>query len=101
MSDETSTSTLIEESQDILRQTEALMAEAVNATGEEAKALQARVVRALERAKLSLGEAEKAALAKAGKAAKATDTYVRDNPWKAVGLGAAIGVVVGMLIARR
>jgi ElaB/YqjD/DUF883 family membrane-anchored ribosome-binding protein len=100
MSEDT-TSTLIEESQDILRETEQLIAQAVDATGEEAKALQARIVRALERAKLSLGEAEKAALAKASAAAKATDSYVRDNPWKAVGLGAAIGVVVGMLIARR
>jgi ElaB/YqjD/DUF883 family membrane-anchored ribosome-binding protein len=38
---------------------------------------------------------------KATLAAKATDAYVRDNPWKAVGLGAAIGVVIGLLIARK
>jgi ElaB/YqjD/DUF883 family membrane-anchored ribosome-binding protein len=100
MSDDT-TSDLIEESQGILRETEQLIAAAVNATGDEAKALQARIVQALERAKQSLGEAERAAVAKAGAAAKATDTYVHDNPWKAVGLGAAIGVVIGMLIARR
>ncbi|MEH6435259.1 DUF883 family protein [Massilia sp. DD77] len=34
-------------------------------------------------------------------AAKATDEYVKENPWKSVGLGAAVGVVVGMLIARK
>ena len=34
-------------------------------------------------------------------AAKATDEYVKDNPWKSVGLGAAVGVVIGMLIARK
>ena len=35
------------------------------------------------------------------KAAKATDEYVKENPWKAVGVGTAVGVVIGMLIARR
>ena len=34
-------------------------------------------------------------------AAQATDDYVHAHPWKAVGLAAAIGVIVGMLIARR
>ena len=34
-------------------------------------------------------------------AAKKTDVYVKENPWKSVGLGAAVGVVIGMLIARR
>ncbi|TCS38280.1 ElaB/YqjD/DUF883 family membrane-anchored ribosome-binding protein [Paucimonas lemoignei] len=30
-----------------------------------------------------------------------TDQYVRDNPWQAVGIGAAIGVVLGFLMMRR
>jgi len=30
-----------------------------------------------------------------------TDTYVRDNPWRAVGISAAVGALVGILIARR
>ena len=34
-------------------------------------------------------------------AAKATDTYVKDNPWKAVGIGAVAGVILGLLINRR
>ncbi|QCR35234.1 YqjD family protein [Nissabacter sp. SGAir0207] len=33
----------------------------------------------------------------AGKAKSA----LKDNPWKGVGLGAAVGVVVGILLARR
>lgn len=31
----------------------------------------------------------------------ACDRYVRDNPWTSIGIGAAVGVVVGMLIGRR
>lgn len=30
-----------------------------------------------------------------------TDQYVRDNPWQAVGIGAAVGVVLGLLMMRR
>ena len=34
-------------------------------------------------------------------AAKATDEYVHDNPWQAVGIAAVAGVVLGLLISRR
>jgi len=39
--------------------------------------------------------------AKADSAAKATDEYVRANPWKAVGIGALAGFVLGLLVTRR
>ncbi len=29
------------------------------------------------------------------------DSYVRDNPWQGVGIGAAVGIVLGVLLARR
>ena len=29
------------------------------------------------------------------------DDYVRDNPWTGIGIGAAVGVVLGVLLARR
>ncbi|MDI4637378.1 MULTISPECIES: DUF883 family protein [Halomonadaceae] len=29
------------------------------------------------------------------------DKYVHDNPWTSIGIGAGIGVVIGMLIGRR
>ena len=100
MTDHT-TSTLLDESNDILKQTEQLLADAADATGAEAKALQARIIASLHEAKKHLTDAEQAVVTKARTAAKATDSYVHENPWKAVGLGAALGVVVGLLIARR
>ncbi|MGO2132369.1 MAG: DUF883 family protein [Halomonas sp.] len=33
--------------------------------------------------------------------ADACDRYVRDNPWTSIGIGAGVGVVIGMLIGRR
>ena len=38
---------------------------------------------------------------KACSAANATHEYVRGNPWKIVGIAAAVGVFIGALISRR
>jgi ElaB/YqjD/DUF883 family membrane-anchored ribosome-binding protein len=57
--------------------------------------------RTLVKAKEDIVRLEEAAVEKAKVAAKATDEYVKENPWKAVGLGTAVGVVIGMLIARK
>ena len=100
MSENTTTS-LLDESQDILKKTEQLISDAAAATGKEAEALQARVIAGLREARERLSDAEKVAVDKAKAAAKVTDAYVHENPWKAIGIGAAVGVVIGMLIARR
>jgi ElaB/YqjD/DUF883 family membrane-anchored ribosome-binding protein len=98
---ENTSSTLLEESQDILHRTEKLILDAAAATGKDAELLQARIIDGLREAKQRLINAEEIALEKAKAAAQKTDQYVHENPWKAIGIGAALGVVVGMLIARR
>ena len=55
----------------------------------------------LRTAKTDLLKLEDSVLARGKLAARATDAYVHDNPWKSVGLVAAAGIVVGMLIARK
>ncbi len=95
------TSNLLDQSQEILHKTEKLIADAASATGKEAEALQARILSGLREAKSRLTDAEEVALEKARNAARATDEYVHEHPWKAIGIGAAVGVVIGMLIARR
>lgn len=54
----------------------------------------------LQTAKTDLLKLEATMLARTKLAAQATDVYVKDNPWKAVSLGAAVGLIVGLLIAR-
>jgi len=34
-------------------------------------------------------------------ATKATDAYVHENPWRAMGFAASVGIVIGLLIGRR
>lgn len=53
----------------------------------------------LETVKARLAESEITAAAK--RAAKTTDTFVQENPWKSVGIAAGVGLVVGLLIGRR
>ena len=52
-------------------------------------------------AKIRLAEAEDEIINKTRAAARATDEYVHDNPWQAVGVAAAIGVLVGLIVGRR
>lgn len=59
-----------------------------------------RIQENLTAAKVRLIAAEEAVVAKTKQAAKATDEYVHENPWKSVGIGAAVGVIVGLLISR-
>ena len=77
-----------------------LLATAAQA-GEKASAARARITESLKVAKEKLAIAEDIALDKAKAAARATDDYVHENPWAAVGVGAAVGLVIGMLISRR
>lgn len=55
----------------------------------------------LRTAKTDLLKLEDSMLARTRIAAQTADVYVHDNPWKAVGLGAALGVIAGMLIGRK
>ena len=34
-------------------------------------------------------------------AARATDDYVHDNPWQAIGIAGVTGLLLGLLISRR
>ena len=61
----------------------------------------ARFDETLRTAKSDLRKLEDSAIAHGRAAAKTADAYVQDNPWKAVSLGAALGVIVGLLIARK
>ncbi|WP_028454452.1 DUF883 family protein [Chitinilyticum litopenaei] len=101
MSSADRSSEMLEESQELLQDAEQLLSEAIAAGGSEAQALYAKVAERLRAAKGQLINAEQAVVQRAKCAAKATDTYVHEHPWQAVGIAAAVGVLIGMLIARK
>jgi ElaB/YqjD/DUF883 family membrane-anchored ribosome-binding protein len=63
--------------------------------------VRAKVEGALGTAKRALADGTDRVQRQAKNAVVAGDLYVRDNPWQAVGIAAAAGLVVGVLIARR
>jgi len=69
--------------------------------GEKAVAAREKIQDSLHRAKVKLAEAEDLMIDKTKQAARATDEYVHEHPWKAVGVAAGIGLIVGLLIGRR
>ena len=84
----------------VVADAEELLKATASQAGEKASAARERIQETLVAAKARLDAAESEVIEKAKQAAKATDEYVQDNPWKAVGVAACVGVIVGMLIGR-
>lgn len=92
---------LMEDLRTVAADAEELLKATANQTGEQIVAARARAEESLKAAKAGLAEAQAAVLARTKAAAKVADDYVRANPWQAVGIGTAAGLVLGFLIARR
>ena len=92
---------LVEDFKAVVADTEELLKATANQTGEQIAAARGRAEESLKAAKARLAEQEAAVIAKTKAAARATEDYVRANPWKAVGLTAAAGFVLGLLATRR
>jgi ElaB/YqjD/DUF883 family membrane-anchored ribosome-binding protein len=70
-------------------------------TGEELAAAKAKLERTLSTAKDDLVRMEQVVVERGKEAARITDEYVHENPWKSVLIGAAVGLAAGVIIARR
>jgi ElaB/YqjD/DUF883 family membrane-anchored ribosome-binding protein len=92
---------LIENVKSSLNAVEDLLREAANSTGDRATELRERAMASLKVTRDNLHEAQDALLAKGREAVRATDDYVHDNPWQAVGVAGVVGLLVGLLISRR
>ena len=84
---------LVKDAQDLFRQ-------ATSATGDKAELLRTQGLNLLDSAMGKAQEVQAAALQTGKEVAETADTYVQENPWKAVGISAGLGIIIGMLIAR-
>jgi ElaB/YqjD/DUF883 family membrane-anchored ribosome-binding protein len=85
----------------VLADAEEMLKATASQTGEKAAEMREKVGDHLKRAKIRLQEEQEKALARTKEVAGATDDYVHDHPWQAVGVGAGIGFLLGLLIGRR
>ncbi len=70
-------------------------------TGEKIGVLRERLQDHMHKAKDRLVDTKEIVVDKTKEAARATDEYVHDNPWRAVGIAAGVGLIIGLLISRR
>lgn len=105
MNDETvstvTTADLARDLRTVVADAEALLRQAAGGASGQYEAARETLEESLRIARARLDDAQSVLMDSARRAGRATDGYVRDHPWEAVGLGAALGVVVGLLIGRR
>lgn len=91
----------IESVRQSLDDAEQLLREAAEATGDKAAELRESAMRSLDRTREGLTEAQDVLVEHSRRAARATDEYVHDNPWQAIGAAGLIGLLIGALMCRR
>ena len=85
---------LVQNAQDLFR-------EATTSTGIKADELRTKGMALLETAMQKAQDVQAAALETSKELASTADEYVQENPWRAVAVSATVGVLVGLLIARK
>jgi ElaB/YqjD/DUF883 family membrane-anchored ribosome-binding protein len=98
---EVTTDQLVADLKTVMEDAEALLKATSTLTGEKIQEVRARAEESLRQAKERLSEVEEEAMRRAREIADAADEYVHENPWQSVGIAAGIGLVVGLLLARR
>ena len=81
--------------------TEELLKATAGQAGEKIAVARERIQASLAVYKDKLMDAELALREKTKEAARATDEYVHDHPWQAVGVAAGVGFLLGLLVSRR
>ena len=75
--------------------------EAADDASDKAAATRARVRETLAQAREQIDRLEEKVLFEAKIAAREADRFVRERPWQAVGIAAAVGLVIGVLVSRK
>jgi len=70
-------------------------------TGADLERAKQKLTERVEAAKESLTEVSNEIAERARESARVTNTYVHEHPWQSVGIGAILGLLVGIAINRR
>lgn len=85
----------------VLEDAEALLAATAGQAGERIQAVRERAMETVRGARERLAEAQDDVARRAREVARDADTYVRENPWQAVGVAAGVAFLIGLLVGRR
>ncbi|AUJ80056.1 MULTISPECIES: DUF883 family protein [Enterobacter] len=101
MSKDTTSENLRAELKSLADTLEEVLSSSADKSKDEVSKLRSKAEKALKESRYRLGETGDVLAKQTREAAARADEYVRDNPWTGVGIGAAIGVVLGVLLTRR
>lgn len=100
-SNEVTSEQLITDFKVVVADAEALLKATAGQGGEKLAEVRAKAEESLRVMKARLADAQEALIARTKEAAKATDEYVHENPWKAIGVAASLGLLIGWFMGRR
>jgi len=92
---------LVSDIRAVIADAEDMLLATADQSGDKIAALRSRVQARLKDARERLVAAEQVLVERTRAAARATDDYVHDNPWQAVGIGAGVGFLVGFILGRK
>ena len=85
----------------VVADAEALIKATANQGGEALASVRAKAQESLTAVKAKMADAQAALVIRSKAAVKATDVYVHENPWQAVGIAASVGILIGFIMGRR
>lgn len=80
---------------------EEMLKAASRSGNEQLSAVRDRLERGVSTAREELSSFQEAAFDRARQTAADTDEYVHEHPWNAIGVAAGVGLLLGVLLARR
>jgi ElaB/YqjD/DUF883 family membrane-anchored ribosome-binding protein len=80
---------------------EELLKSTVRNVSELASIASHQIEETVNKGKTKITEMQSVLSDKTKECARTTDQYVHDNPWKAIGLAASVGLILGLLMRRR
>jgi ElaB/YqjD/DUF883 family membrane-anchored ribosome-binding protein len=92
---------LLSDLRQVIDDAEELLRVTADQAGDSVTEVRQRIQSRLRTAQAELSELQDAALTQVKAAGVATDEFVHQNPWASIGIGAALGLVVGLVLARR
>jgi len=98
---EASKDKLVADMKVVIADAEELLRATAGQAGDKLAAARLKIQDSLATAKVKMTQMSEVGADKAKAAARATDDYVHEHPWASVGVAAALGLVLGVLIARR
>jgi ElaB/YqjD/DUF883 family membrane-anchored ribosome-binding protein len=97
----TSKERLVNDLRTLVSDAEELFKATATHAGEKITVARQKIEQSLIEGKRALADAETTLLNRSKECAEIADDYVRENPWGAVGIAAAVGLAIGLLIRVR